>query len=151
MPGRSRNDAASQPFGVCTETPMPLSSQTNSTGQGRCWYAVQAAALKPASAVAWFTAASPNEHTTRASSGTGRSTPQRPAMPWAMAAPAAFGRCEAMVEVCGGTLSATEPQTLWRPPAIGSSALAASDRAVSWTASTPATVRARSIMNAPER
>ena len=35
--------------------------------------------------------------------------------------PTALGRCEAMVEVCGGMESAALPKTLWRPPAMGSS------------------------------
>ena len=39
----------------------------------------------------------------------------------AIAAPTAFGRCDAIVLVCGGIQSGTLPNTLWRPPAIGSS------------------------------
>ena len=33
-PGRARNPASIQPFGVLVEMPMPLSSQTNSSGSG---------------------------------------------------------------------------------------------------------------------
>ncbi len=43
----------------------------------------------------------------------------------AKATPTARGRWLAIVEVCGMTASAGWPKTLWRPPAIGSSAEAA--------------------------
>src|SRR3546814_7334357 len=42
-------------------------------------------------------------------------------MPIEKAAPTALGRCEAMVEVCGGMASGLDPMTLCRPPEIGSS------------------------------
>ena len=44
-----------------------------------------------------------------------------------------------------------DPHTLCRPPAIGSSLLAAKPSIASWMASTPGTFRARSAMNAPDR
>jgi hypothetical protein len=47
------------------------------------------------------------------------------------AIPAALGKCEAMVEDWGGTLSSRLPQTLCRPPAIGSSLEAANDSIMS--------------------
>ena len=56
-----------------------------------------------------------------------------------------------MVEVCGNTHSGLLPHTLWRPPAAGSSLLAAKDSAASRTGSMPGTWRERSAMKAPER
>ena len=69
----------------------------------------------------------------------------------ATAVPSAFGRCEAMVEVCGSTHSGLLPQTLWRPPEAGSSLLAAKDSAESITGSMPGSLRKRSAMKPPER
>src|SRR5579885_1692158 len=150
MPARLRKFASTQPSGVLTEMPMELSSQTNSTGQGSFWWAVHWAALKAPSAVEWFELASPKLHTTTLSSGIGGVTPSRLAWARATAVPTAFGRWLAMVEVWGGTHKGTEPHTLWRPPEMGSSLDAASDRAVSYTMSIPS-LRARSCMKAPER
>jgi len=62
---------STQPLGVFTEMPMPLSSHTNSTGAGSFWYAVQAAALNAVCAVAWLLDASPNEQIAMLSSGIG--------------------------------------------------------------------------------
>src|SRR5688572_12154558 len=112
---------AIQPLGVLTEMPMPLSSQTYSTGAGSFWYAVHAAVLNAVCAVAWFDDASPNEQIAMLSSGIGSAWPMRRACSIATAVPSAFGRCEAMVEVCGSTHKGFEPQTLWRPPLAGSS------------------------------
>ena len=68
---------AIQPLGVFTEMPMPLSSQTNSTGAGSFWYAVHAAALNAVCAVAWLLEASPNEQIAMLSSGIGSAWPMR--------------------------------------------------------------------------
>ena len=76
-------------------------------------------------AVEWFTEASPKLHTTIASAGHGVGRPSLAALASANASPSARGRWEAMVEVCGITCSALLPNTLCRPPAIGSSAAAA--------------------------
>ena len=91
--------------------------------------------LNAPAAVEWFTDASPNEHTTTASPGhagivhprqapSPGPAPSRPERPSANASPTARGRCEAIVEVCGMTDSAALPNTLCRPPAIGSAAAA---------------------------
>jgi translation initiation factor IF-2 len=53
---------STQPRGVATEMPMPLSSQTNSTGSGPRPRRGQRAALRRRCAVAWLRDASPNEH-----------------------------------------------------------------------------------------
>jgi len=69
----------------------------------------------------------------------------------ATAVPNAFGRCDAIVDVCGNTQSGLEPQTLWRPPDAGSSLLAANDSAESMIGSIPGSFLKRSAINAPER
>ena len=56
-----------------------------------------------------------------------------------------------MVLVCGGTQSGRLPQTLCRPPEIGSSAEAQKERTVSRMGSIPGWRRARASMNPPER
>ena len=130
---------------------MPLSSQTNSTGAGSFWYAVHCAALNAVCAVAWFAEASPNEQIAIESSGIGSAWPMRRACSIATAVPSALGRCEAIVEVCGSTHSGLQPQTLWRPPEVGSSLLAAKRSAESMIGSMPGSLRKRSAMNAPLR
>ena len=102
--------------------PKPLSSQTNTIGTGRPRKAVARAVLIAPAAVEWLADASPNEHTTTASDGHSQSTPRRWARCSAIDKPTALGRCEAMVEVCGMTARSGCPNTLCRPPAIGSSA-----------------------------
>ena len=52
---------------------------------------------------------------------TGSARRAAPARPMAKATPIARGRCEAIVDVCGITARPAWPNTLWRPPAIGSS------------------------------
>src|SRR5258706_4619645 len=104
--------------------PIPLSSQTNSTGAGSFWYAVHAAALNAVCAVAWFDEASPNEQIAIASSGIGSLWPIRFACSIATAVPNAFGRCEAIVDVCGSTHNGFDPQTLWRAPVRAASLFA---------------------------
>ena len=69
----------------------------------------------------------------------------------ATAVPSAFGRCEAIVEVCGNTQSGLLPQTLWRPPDAGSSLLAANDNAESMIGSIPGSFLKRSAIKAPLR
>ena len=71
-------------------------------------------------AVEWLTEASPMLASTIASAGQGVGRPSRAARPRAKARPMARGRCEAIVEVCGMTFSCGWPNTLCRPPAIGS-------------------------------
>src|SRR5262249_61577343 len=75
----------------------------------------------------------------------------RPAGRNAKATPAAFGRCDAMVLVCGGTHKDRLPQTLCRPCEIGSSAEAQNESRVSKIGSTPGRLRERDAINAPER
>src|SRR6185503_3694972 len=105
----------------------------------------------PASAAAWLAEASPKLQHTIASAGSPLSTPRRRARATLVASPLAFGRCEAIVEVCGGTHIAREPQTLWRPPVIGSSLDAHRESSVSQTGVEPARWRERACMKAPER
>src|SRR5678815_578385 len=124
MPVRLPKLLAIQPVGVRTLMPMPLSSHTNRIGTGMCWYAVHAAVLNAPAAVEWFADASPNVHAMIASGGVVGAMPSRDARSSETAAPTALGRCEAIVEVCGGIASAWLPNTLWRPPEIGSSVLA---------------------------
>jgi hypothetical protein len=71
--------------------------------------------------------------------------------PIANARPTAFGKCEAIVDVCGGTHMRRLPQTLCRPWLIGSSRDATSDSAVSNAGVTPGHRRERDIINPPER
>ena len=138
---------------------MPLSSHTNRIGTGRCWYPVHAAVLIAPVAVEWFAEASPNVHTMIASCGArielaigeAGSIPSRAARSSATAAPTALGSCDAIVEVCGGIASGWLPNTLWRPPAIGSSLLAHSPSSTSSSGVCPGTWCARATKNAPER
>src|SRR3546814_3569287 len=64
-------------------------------------------------------------------------------MPIEKAAPTALGRCEAMVEVCGGMASGLDPMTLCRPPEIGSSLDAAKLSSMSQFGVNPGICRAR--------
>ena len=102
-------------------------------------------------AVEWLADASPNEHTTIASAGAAAATPSRAARSSETAAPTALGRCDAIVDVCGGIASAAEPNTLWRPPAIGSSVDAHRPSRMSNSAVVPGTWWARARKNPPER
>ena len=116
--------------------PSPLSSQTSSSGSLTSWWSYQPAALSAAVALAWLTEASPKDATTTASAGQGPVTPRRAGarvMPKAM--PTARGRCEAMVEVVGMMFRSARPNTLCRPPAIGSLAEATTPRSTSRAAS----------------
>src|SRR4029078_13082276 len=101
--------------------PIPLSSHTKRIGAAPPRLTVYRAALIPLSAVAWLADASPNEQHTMESSLKSDSAPRRRATRRAKAKPAAWGRCEAIVLVCGGTQRARLPHTLCRPPEIGSS------------------------------
>jgi hypothetical protein len=67
------------------------------------------------------------------------------------AAPTALGRWLAMVLVWGGICRSLLPKTLWRPPAIGSSAAAVRLRSTSKRGVVPGTWRARSPKKPPER
>ena len=95
--------------------------------------------------------ASPNEQIAIESSGIGNWWPIRRAASIATAVPSAFGRWEAIVEVCGSTHSGLLPQTLWRPPLAGSSALAAKLSAESMIGSIPGSLRNLSAMKPPLR
>ena len=96
---------------------MPLSSQTNSTGAGSFWYAVQRGGVERG--LRGGVVGSRRRRTSRSrccrreSAARGRCAC---ACSIATAVPSALGRCEAMVEVCGSTHSGLLPQTLWRPP-----------------------------------
>ena len=107
--------------------------------------------LNAVCAVAWFADASPNEQMAIESSGIGSVCAMRLACSIATAVPSAFGRCDAIVDVCGNTHSGLLPHTLWRPPDAGSSLLAAKLSAESMIGSMPGNLRNRSAMNAPER
>ncbi|TWJ20234.1 hypothetical protein JD76_00330 [Micromonospora endolithica] len=141
-----------QPFGERTLMPSPLSSQTNSTGMRRPVWSYQPAVLNAAVALAWLTEASPNEQTTIASAGQGAGDAPPPPGSWpspvrrpdvssrrsrstARPMPTARGRCEAMVEVVGTTARSARPNTLCRPPAIGSRLEATMPRSTSRAAS----------------
>ncbi|RAO03347.1 hypothetical protein GUI43_05269 [Micromonospora noduli] len=133
--------------------PSPLSSQTKSTGIRSPAWSYHPAVLKAAVALAWLTEASPKEQTTIASGGQGACvapaplptrTPapvRRPALSsrrsrsTASPIPTARGRCEAMVEVVGTMARSARPNTLCRPPAIGSRLDAAIPRSTSRAAS----------------
>ena len=127
-PGRVDMLAFTHPVGVFVDIPIPLSSQTKSSGRGTPCTAVQQAALIAPCAVEWLSEASPKEHMAIASRGriacSGR---LRRASVIEWAAPTALGRWLAMVEVCGGIISDREPRTLWRPPLVGSSEEQAKD------------------------
>ncbi len=71
MSARLASALATQPEGDGTLIPRPLSSQTKSSGTGRCWWAAWAVVLSAACAVAWFSEASPKLQTTTASLGPG--------------------------------------------------------------------------------
>ena len=104
-PARLESALATQPEGDGTLIPRPLSSQTKSSGTGRCWWAACAVVLSAACAVAWFSDASPKLQTTIASPGQALGTPSLRARSIAIATPTARGRWEAIVEVCGMTAS----------------------------------------------
>ena len=93
-------------------------------------------------AVEWLADASPKLHTTSASAGQQIGASSLRARPMAKATPSARGRWDAMVEVCGMMARSGWPNTLWRPPAIGSSEEASMPRSTSATGSWPATWRA---------
>ena len=115
-PGRDERDASTQPGGVGTEMPQPLSSQTTSSGSGSRWCTAWPAALNAPTAVEWLTDASPRLATTTASSGQGVRMSDPSARCSAKASPNARGRWEAIVEVWGMTFSVGWPKTLCRPP-----------------------------------
>ena len=147
-PARLESALATQPDGDGTLIPRPLSSQTKSSGTGRRWWAACAAVLSAACAVAWFSEASPKLQTTIASAGQVHATPSLRARSIAIATPTARGRCEAIVEVCGITASSWWPNTLCRPPAIGSSMAAATPSITSGTPSRSDLGRAREVEGA---
>ena len=113
--------------------PRPLSSQTSSSGTGSPRKAALRALLIAPTAVEWFADASPKEQTTTLSGGHGDDTLSRCARDRDSARPTARGRWEAMVEVCGMIASSPCPNTLWRPPAMGSSAAPSSPCSTSRT------------------
>ena len=94
---------------------------------------------------------SPKVQTTMASSGNGRDCPSRLARSMAKAVPIALGTCEAIVLVCGGIHRAVLPNTLWRPPAMGSSELAHRDSSTSNTGVWPPACLDRWAKKPPER
>ena len=102
-------------------------------------------------AVEWLAEASPKLHTVTASSGHGQTTPSRLALAIENATPMDRGRWEAMVEVCGMMFRSWRPNTLCRPPEIGSSVAATIPSRTSRTASRPPTCRARARKKPPER
>ena len=73
-----------------------------------------------------------------ASRGHGDATLSLAARSIANATPTARGRCEAMVDVCGMIARSWRPNTLWRPPEIGSLVAATTPARMSATPSRPA-------------
>ena len=120
-------------------------------GIGSPWNDAQQAALIAPAAVEWFTEASPKLQTTIAPRGTGTGSSSREARSSMNAAPTALGRCEAMVDVCGGICSARLPKTLCLPPEIGSSFEAVRPSRTSRSGNSPEACRPRARKNAPER
>jgi hypothetical protein len=121
-----------------------LSSQTNRIGSRSPACSHQPAVLNAAVAVAWLMDASPNEHTATASPGQEEpSTDSRRDRSIAKPTPTARGRWDAIVEVVGMISSSALPNTLCRPPAIGSRAEATSPRSTSRIGSVPGTWPAR--------
>ena len=103
-------------------------------------------------AVEWLAEASPKLASTIESAARGVSSSFNIlAMPMLNAAPTAFGRCEAMVLVCGGIESGKDPITLCRPPEIGSSAEAAKLSNMSQAGVWPSTCLERWIWKAFDR
>ena len=137
-PGVARSLDAVQPLGVRTLIPMPLSSTTSSNGSGSPWWTVCPAVLSAAAALAWLSEASPRLASTIASFGYGVARPSRRARSSAKASPTARGRCEAIVEVCGMIPASRRPNTLCRPPLMGSSVLHMRLARMSQTGSNPA-------------
>src|SRR5262249_40624949 len=140
-PGLLDSAAATQPSGERTDSPSPLSSQTNRIGSRRPACSHQPAVLNAAVALAGVVDAAPDEQTTTASprhapvgrpeSGKDGSTPSRRARSMAKPMPTARGRWDAIVEVVGMISNSALPNTLCRPPAIGSLAEATSPRSTS--------------------
>ena len=118
--------AAIQPGGVGTEMPRPLSSHTSSSGMRMPCRALQLAALIAPVAVEWLAEASPklatDERVVRPAQR--RAEPRRLRLLPAERPADAEGprQVAAIVEVCGITARSGWPNTLCRPPAIGSSA-----------------------------
>ena len=142
-PGLARSTIATQPSGERTDSPIPLSSHTNSTGIRSPEWSHQPAVLSAATALAWLTEPSPNEQTAMASAGQATSAPSRRPRSTAKPSPTARGRCEAIVEVTGMICRSGWPKTLCRPPAMGSSAEATSPRSTSRIGSVLSTWPAR--------
>src|SRR5437763_12516696 len=142
-PGRAEKRWAIQPDGVRVLMPRPLSSQTISIGIGMPWNTVLDDVLNAPTKVEWFTEASPKLVTTMASVDQGVVIPSRLARSNEYARPTARGRCEAIVDVCGITARSTLPNTLCRPPAMGSVVAAATPSRISRTGSCPGRCRAR--------
>ena len=142
-PGLAESTAATQPSGDRTDSPMPLSSQTNSTGIRSPEWSHQPAVLNAATALAWLIDASPNEHTATASVGHGVSVSRRRPRSTAKPSPTARGRCDPIVEVVGMICRSGWPNILCRPPAPGSAAEATSPRRTSRTGSVPGNWAAR--------
>src|SRR2546429_8388489 len=69
MAGRAETAASTQPGGVRTLMPRPLSSHTTSSGSGSRWYAQYPAVLSAPTAGEWLIEASPRLATTIASAG----------------------------------------------------------------------------------
>src|SRR2546429_6345045 len=114
MAGRAETAASTQPGGVRTLMPRPLSSHTTSSGSGSRWYAQYPAVLSAPTAVEWLIEASPRLATTIASAGP-RLAGARPAgRARAEAGPTPPGPSGAGVEGLRVKWKAAAPQTLWR-------------------------------------
>ena len=132
------------PVGLCDPSPRGLGADSDpvvfADEQQRHRQAlirgVQAALMAP-TAVEWFAEASPKLHTVTASSGHGQATPSLRARAIENATPTARGRCDAMVEVCGMMFRSWRPNTLCRPPEIGSAVAATSPSSTSRSGSLP--------------
>src|SRR4028119_55769 len=120
---------------------MPLSSQTRSSGIGSPRKPTCTAALTAPAAVEWFAEASPKLQTTTASRGYSPVSPSLRTRSIENAMPRARGRWLAIVDVCGSTARSRRPNTLCRPPEMGSPAAATTPSSTSRTGSEPPVTR----------
>ena len=139
-PPRS-NPSASAPR-CRSRCPRRRTESYRQAGEGRSEGGVDRAA-----AVEWFAEASPNEHTTTASSGHSQST--EPVCPLQRDGQTNSPRKMGGNEVCGMTARSGWPKTLCRPPAMGSSARPISPCSTSRTGVDPGTCQARSHVERP--
>ena len=121
IPGQSRQHSRPNPAGVGVLIPRPLSSHTRSNGTGSPRRRGVRRTIERADERRVVDRRVPKARDHDASSGH-EATPTNGSFGRGNASPNARGRCEAIVDVCGITERAALPNTLWRPPEIGSRA-----------------------------